>query len=119
MIPDSILWSSIEKASRTHNYTISQLKDKPTTYLEGYVQSHEDSNPLTRFFGWLSNSRNHIRYDVARDLLEDRELEEMFDHQLEAVASQKTGFFTKHREFDRVMKAGRIWSKRKEATIQD
>jgi hypothetical protein len=91
------------------------LEDKPTEFLEGYVASYEEGGALRKLAGTLSFGQageNNIRYNVARQILQRRELEAMDDEELLQVVENEPGFFSSNRGYDRHREAERILDER-------
>tara|TARA_Y100000034_G_scaffold131480_1_gene192302 strand:+ start:647 stop:1006 length:360 start_codon:yes stop_codon:yes gene_type:complete len=119
MIPDVMLREGQEKANRAYNRARTELSGKSPDFLRGYVQAYKDSSALNKVAGWVSLRQRHVRYDVAREMLETQEFEAMPDDELNTIASTPIGFFSRIKTIDRVMKSREIQSRRREATLQD
>lgn len=102
---ETMMREATEKVSRAYNRERASLQSKPDTYLQGYIEAYEGSNIIGKFLNGSTLKSNEIRYKVARQLLEEKELKSMDNEELKSEAELDLGFFASFRKTDRRNKA--------------
>lgn len=89
----------------------SEFGDRSTDFLEGYVASYEESGPVHKAVASLTMgdaSDNQIRYAVAKQILQRRELEGMTDEALLVEVENQPGFWASSKTHDRHRQAQEV-----------
>jgi len=107
---------SMARVSEASARERAHLQSHPDAYLKGYTEAYQDGNPVIRFLNGFTLRKNVVRYGVACQLLEERELARMDYESLEGEAEANVGFFTSFSKTDRRNKARDLLKERNVTT---
>lgn len=109
---ETVMIDSINKVSKAYDEKRMELNSQPDSYLKGYIKAYEGGNIFCRFLNDFTLRDNQVRYCVARQLLEERELRTMDDETLKSIVDPLLGLFAGVRKIDRRNKAREILEER-------
>ncbi len=109
---ETMMREATEKVSRAYSRERANLQSQPDTYLQGYVKAYEEGNIIGKFLNSFTLKSNEVKYSVACQLLEEKELKSMDNEELKSEAELDLGFFASFRKTDRRNKARELLEKK-------
>ncbi len=98
---EHIMRKATEKVSKAYSQERASLQSQPEAYLQGYIESYKEGNIIGKFLNGFTLKSNEVKYSVARQLLEERELKSMDYKKLKNEAELSLCFFASFRKTDR------------------